>query len=986
MSSLPFQQVPSEEHEGGLDVPIVDDDNLISEANVEGSAIIEELQSIPTQWESIAMRTSSPIALRANIVLPSSDDDESRMLPNISLMPYPAGHGSGAQLRSTDEAPQGLVLTSPPRGRSPPELLTRPPSPASVNSAEGLVTMGTVTNIASRINAIERALVERAQQDQENTRDKRALQSEVRVLGVTMSDVNERVTAIQAKNDEHTAFISTVTEKLDSIMVILMRVSNGNGTESFEISTPQSQPAQGPLETHRPAQINRSAHFGNSVAEPGNSRPVDMPMPRFNGIGDSPAPYPSSPPMVSFVDNGTVDPWAAASQYRQRAPEPTPTEDRDAGSMWGKGRPIMTWQNFKICQKPNQRLFQFDGMMINYKLWRNRMNDHLCNRSSRRYESLLVNIEKTEDSISKVKLMNTTVDGVNAWEVAEELEGFVFDFVCPDLYDRRNQLTNFEAGNGFEAWRQLHLEFAGGGPIANVGGFKRIQEYPRCEDLKKLEKHLADWEELISKYGSNLLKCPEELRTMTLGVVPRSVEDELIHKDQEYPTWRHVISYCRKRTRQLQHRAYADLVRHPRAPNVKGYVNHLGSQGPAVSDADVPVTPTTVTENERPAWVGDLINAVTAMKRAPPPPAPNGARVARPKAKAKAGARARTPGPKFIFGNGCWQCGEADHQRHECAEWKRIAPSGVPPAGHKGARDKAYERFKANRDKARVNNFEGEEDDEAFEDELEEYDPMNYSFIDHGTKWEEAQYVPPSMSDQASLNSFGALDDGRPDSATSMADSLNQWAHVVIDAKQPKTQKAKRAALQKARKQNVRQWITTAEELAAAIKALPGDFKSLAQIARNRPDDRLLGPGEIWVMLDTGANVDAAKIAEHFPEYLNYVEALDTGNNGGAECASGKVVKCRGRAHVKGLLGGQQTTIPFRDMDIKMPIASMKKRVEGADGFDVFITDGGAMMRHRKTGQLVQMYDRGGVYFSKFQTQLPDGLPHKPKSPFHRLG
>ena len=114
----------------------------------------------------------------------------------------------------------------------------------------------------------------------------------------------------------------------------------------------------------------------------------------------------------------------------------------------------------------------------------------------------------------------------------------------------------------------MHLEFAGGGPIANVGGFRRIQEYPRCEDLKKLERHLADWEELITKYGSNLLRCPEELRTMTLGIVPKSFEDDLIHKDKEHPTWRHIISYCRQRTRHIQHRAYADLVRNPKGPNV----------------------------------------------------------------------------------------------------------------------------------------------------------------------------------------------------------------------------------------------------------------------------------------------------------------------------------------------------------------------------------------------------------------------------------
>ena len=147
-------------------------------------------------------------------------------------------------------------------------------------------------------------------------------------------------------------------------------------------------------------------------------------------------------------------------------------------SMWGQGAPIMTHQNFRICQKPNPRLFTFDGKMVNYKLWRNRIKDHLCNRSTRRYESLLDNIEKSKTEIVKESLHKSTVDGVNAWEVAEELEGFIFDFVNQDLYERRGQFTNFEAGNGFEAWRQINLEFVGGGAIANVGGFRRIQEFP----------------------------------------------------------------------------------------------------------------------------------------------------------------------------------------------------------------------------------------------------------------------------------------------------------------------------------------------------------------------------------------------------------------------------------------------------------------------------------------------------------------------------
>ena len=73
-------------------------------------------------------------------------------------------------------------------------------------------------------------------------------------------------------------------------------------------------------------------------------------------------------------------------------------------------------------------------------------------------------------------------------------------------------------------------------------------------------------------------------------------------------------------------------------------------------------------------------------------------------------------------------------------------------------------------------------------------------------------------------------------------------------------------------------------------------------------------------------------------------------------------------------------------MDIKKPIASMKRRVQGADGFDVFITDGGAMMRHRTSGKLVKLFDRVVVYFAKFKTHLPDPRSSAPELALHRLG
>ena len=64
------------------------------------------------------------------------------------------------------------------------------------------------------------------------------------------------------------------------------------------------------------------------------------------------------------------------------------------------------------------------------------------------------------------------------------------------------------------------------------------------------------------------------------------------------------------------------------------------------------------------------------------------------------GDRARTL-TKFVF-KGCWECEIEGHSRHECPQWKRmLGYDGRPPAGHKGAKDKALETWKAERTAAR---------------------------------------------------------------------------------------------------------------------------------------------------------------------------------------------------------------------------------------------------------------------------------------------
>ena len=263
--------------------------------------------------------------------------------------------------------------------------------------------------------------------------------------------------------------------------------------------------------------------------------------------------------------------------------------------------------------------------------------------------------------------------------------------------------------------------------------------------------------------------------------------------------------------------------------------------------------------------------------------------------------------------------------------------------------------------------FEGDEDENLFDDEFE---PMCCVLVTERTKWTDARCscAPKRNTDVTHINSFAELDDGVEElPEPTPYESLNNWAHAVINAKSTTSQKARKSNS----KNKVKAEIKTIEDL-DIIKALPTDFAALAKIAKNHPGNHLLKPGEQWMIMDTGANVDAADILEHFPQYAHLIEKAAP-DEIGAECASGDVVKCRGKVKVTGSFDGQRTSIQFRDMKIKMPIGSMKKRIEGPNGFDTFITNGGAIMRHRATGKLVKLYDRSGVYFAKFKTALPPG-------------
>ena len=309
--------------------------------------------------------------------------------------------------------------------------------------------------------------------------------------------------------------------------------------------------------------------------------------------------------------------------------------------------------------------------------------------------------------------------------------------------------------------------------------------------------------------------------------------------------------------------------------------------------------------------------------------------------------------------------------------------NGKPPVGHKTAQNKAFAKFIENQKAARppkVNTFAENTEDEDSSYEEEEFDPMNFSFVSKGTSWADAR-VEPETPPQASVNSFSAI---APDSDDEVAtlEQLNGWAVRVNHIKNKKvSQSARKTESRPNRK--IKAVITNEAEFENLIAALPKDWKGLQEAAEKAPKDVELAPGETWCMFDTGANIDAADIEEHFRDFVPFIQPV-TDRMKDAESACGGMVKTLGTCKVVGTIDGQEASINFRHMKVKIPIASGRNRVRGKNGNDVFITEGGGFMKNRRTGRIVQLYDRSGVLFFKFKPDIE--LTRQPDQVFGRQG
>ena len=281
---------------------------------------------------------------------------------------------------------------------------------------------------------------------------------------------------------------------------------------------------------------------------------------------------------------------------------------------------------------------------------------------------------------------------MRAWDLATTLDTFLMSWVCKGIKKRRKVLSGGVKGNGFELWRQLFHEYKGTGQMSKNAGRRKFTNFGRCNDLSKLSQHLDEWLNQLEESAPELIRCPEQLRSMVDEIIPESIETELLNHE-EVVTYRDVIAFCKRRTYHLKQKS---LVR-----SSKGKVNALAGASEAV-EKPVPADD----DLEPPDWAKPIIAAL-----APPAPhsaarPPRGRPTDKKKRDGSADSRGSSRGSsrdssmkrlqrKFIFRGGCNHCGVEGHKRQDCAEFKAIKAknNGQLPQGYKGARERAFDTW-----------------------------------------------------------------------------------------------------------------------------------------------------------------------------------------------------------------------------------------------------------------------------------------------------
>jgi len=161
----------------------------------------------------------------------------------------------------------------------------------------------------------------------------------------------------------------------------------------------------------------------------------------------------------------------------------------------------------------------------------------------------------------------------------------------------------------------------------------------------------------------------------------------------------------------------------------------------------------------------------------------------------------------------------------------------------------------------------------------------------------------------------------------------------------------------------------------------------LLKALRRMPQELVCGDNEILCLVDSGSTINAAWIEKHFPAYFEYVKTKgNAGEDRTATTACGKILHEKGRCTVFGKIAGSQTSIDFRDMEVEMPILSVRKMIKKRNL--VQFEDDGGFIKNQDTGRTTKFYECDGAYFLKLRIDDPSvaeqwlgrGLPEPARS------
>ena len=110
--------------------------------------------------------------------------------------------------------------------------------------------------------------------------------------------------------------------------------------------------------------------------------------------------------------------------------------------------------------------------------------------------------------------------------------------------------------NGLELWRVLYWEHEGGDVAVQVHGIRGFHTYPQCTNMKDLNLHVGQWQELRQKHAPNM---PEiHLRELFLDILPTELKKE-INRRSDCNTLPEMIAFAQKEVTQLNDQRLASM-------------------------------------------------------------------------------------------------------------------------------------------------------------------------------------------------------------------------------------------------------------------------------------------------------------------------------------------------------------------------------------------------------------------------------------------